>query len=358
MQEKQSALLRGALSLLLVCAMLVSFASVVAAEQRSISNPDGAFGLPPVAETWSFFHPDTYKAGEEILKIVLDQAFVTGKANSDRIIELLNLTPLILYDEELPERVVNPKEGATAWLEYFVEQGLGQVYVCLRPAPDFREIPGTAYEFVIVIAQNDGKQRSIPVQHYYYPETGIVYSHSGLAQTGFNLDLKNFIVLTGADGFQRDLGYNLLYDFLAPLIFTYINTIRFPFEYDGKEWMLQIWKGNYWRSNGGEIGLYHRALDENFQWDCSDKQLPMSLAISEGERQIFALPSVMHWWRSGFYFTTKRIPAAKLTMDATIQFDDQAMLNALLISIEENKPDTFTYGTDGLTLTFCWKNTR
>ena len=56
---------------------------------------------------------------------------------------------------------------------------------------------------------------------------------------------------------QVNCGYNEVYDHFAPMTAMFIDQVRVRFDYEGKEWMIQLWKGNYgWLFVGAEIGVY------------------------------------------------------------------------------------------------------
>ena len=66
------------------------------------------------------------------------------------------------------------------------------------------------------------------------------------------------------DCFQAEFGYNPLYDFGANLIDFSIETTKLDFKYEGKEYRIQLWKGQYISGEigtvGGEIGALMIAL--------------------------------------------------------------------------------------------------
>ncbi len=108
------------------------------------------------------------------------------------------------------------------------------------------------------------------------------------------------------DSWMRGFEFCVLYDLAAnsaPLLWNY-NTRRFRFDYQGSEWMIRIWKGNYLINNGGEVGLYNRNPDEKFCtfYECAtdDQLLEMSLEVYHGEDLLVYQEPQMHWWVNGF----------------------------------------------------------
>ena len=58
------------------------------------------------------------------------------------------------------------------------------------------------------------------------------------------------------DTWQRNFGYNVFYDEIFK-IGSYMNNGRLKAKIDDKEYVLWMWKGDYWNlQSGAEIGLY------------------------------------------------------------------------------------------------------
>jgi elongation factor P len=65
--------------------------------------------------------------------------------------------------------------------------------------------------------------------------------------------------------------------------------------------MVQMWKGNYFISNGGEVGLYWREPGQiGSYYNCATEEIPMSLQVSIGDKVLVNRPLQEHWWISGF----------------------------------------------------------
>ena len=97
---------------------------------------------------------------------------------------------------------------------------------------------------------------------WYDPATGTVTNTDGSGLLGFSYDAKESVFYASSNAWQRTFGYTFIYDISAPAIVCWFDTSRIFFEYDGKEWMVQLWKGQYgWVLIGAEIGLYYRDFD-------------------------------------------------------------------------------------------------
>src|SRR5690348_3361555 len=60
------------------------------------------------------------------------------------------------------------------------------------------------------------------------------------------------------DAWQRGVGYSWAYDKAAPLSRMILDCEPLYFTYDGKQWLIELWKGQYVIECGGEIGVYNR----------------------------------------------------------------------------------------------------
>lgn len=111
------------------------------------------------------------------------------------------------------------------------------------------------------------------------------------------------------DAWQRDFGYGAFYDKAAPHLGIVINSLPVYFNYDGRTWLIEFWKGQYGINTGCEIGVYRadRILDENEL----DHTLFKSMNIHEMPELSFAFFNVekemeiaqlcdRHWWLTAF----------------------------------------------------------
>lgn len=141
---------------------------------------------------------------------------------------------------------------------------------------------------------------------------------SGLHSQGYSvIGPKGFIYNddTSPNCTQRKFGYNVLYDAGAKLIDFSIETCRVKFNYDSKEYMIQMWKGQYISGDigtvGGEIGIYTRPLgtvSSIGHYSCADEDdwLYMELTCYWDEKgdgnyiPQFTRKYAKHWWETGY----------------------------------------------------------
>ncbi len=59
------------------------------------------------------------------------------------------------------------------------------------------------------------------------------------------------------DAWQRDKGYEAKYDTMAVGAGMVIDAFPVYFNYEGRTWLVEFWKGQYGINTGGEVGIYH-----------------------------------------------------------------------------------------------------
>ncbi len=182
---------------------------------------------------------------------------------------------------------------------------------------------------------------------------------TGLLSTGFEFNLNEMLVYATINAWMRNFGFCVFYDIAAnsmPLLWRY-ETRRFMFDYDGREWMIQIWKGNYLITNGAEVGVYNRE-SERFGtfYDCAsdDELMMMSLQVYHGDELLVNQEPQMHWWINGFNMSHKIYIPKTLTMKFSIEMQDEEMLNSFCNSIDRHYKKDVEYTVDGLTVNVIW----
>lgn len=183
---------------------------------------------------------------------------------------------------------------------------------------------------------------------------------------------------------QANFGYNRLYDWGAQLIDFSIDTARMPFEYGGKEYMIQIWKGQYISGDlgtvGGEVGLYTRpkgTVSAIGHYSCApyEEWLNMEMTILWDEQgNGNYLPQLtrvyeLHWWPTGFVFgnLANKRDSDPLRVLCRITFKDDEMAQAFAQSLSNegfssvsNFDPTVkdTYKIHGKDVIFIWQDVR
>ncbi len=171
-------------------------------------------------------------------------------------------------------------------------------------------------------------------------------SESGVAGYLYDPDEKCFY--TAADPWQRTVGYNQIFDVVSPTVLIDFDTVRFKFDYDKKNWVIQVWKGQYGLLfYGAEIGVYNKPADRrvhHFDAVSDEERLQMSMDFYEYKKGIFgknywkkqfSRPYDYYWWCTGFIPGNRNDEFEKLRVDARITAVDYDMLSALVSAIEK-----------------------
>jgi hypothetical protein len=170
---------------------------------------------------------------------------------------------------------------------------------------------------------------------------------------GFQYDPQQDIIFSRMDAWQREFGYAFAYDLAAPVtISAIIDCEPFFFHYDKKDWMIELWKGQYGLETGCEIGVYvstrqqllldstlgkrpHDPANSRF-FDCADdkERLKLSFTLNRNGVPLFSRGPEDHWWLTGFKWGVLSTPE-ELAMDLSITFPVAAMRKAFVAALEK-----------------------
>ncbi len=176
---------------------------------------------------------------------------------------------------------------------------------------------------------------------------------------GFEYDAEQGIYYSQMNPLQRKFGFNFLYDMAAPIAMMYYDTKRIEFEYGGKEWMIQLWKGQYGITSGAEIGLYSRDPDKVMQYDCANDEelITMQFDFYNMGEYVFSRGPEKHWWLTGFKVFHIGIPSF-ITMDMMLDFDNNYMANEFEKALKKvaatSLLDPVEYERQGSTFYIVW----
>lgn len=217
------------------------------------------------------------------------------------------------------------------------------------------------YEIKARYTYKDGETEVLRPGFYVNTVTGECTNknNSGVMGSGFNFSITEMMVYATSEAWMRDFGFCVFYDIAAnsmPLLWHY-NTRRFKFDYDGLEWMVQIWKGNYLIANGAEVGLYNResgSFGTFYNSAQNDQMIPMSMQLYAGDKLIVNQEEQLHWWINGFEISGVHYPVSSLSLFFTFEMPDEEILNAFCESIDKNYRKDVKYMVDGLKVTVAW----
>ncbi len=153
---------------------------------------------------------------------------------------------------------------------------------------------------------------------------------------------------------QKNAGYNEVYDNMAPMAGMFIDQVRIRFNYGGKDWMIQFWKGQYgFLLVGAEIGVYTapggtykgNTSDVN-HYNCADKEDWLNMQLdcywsknNNGQyKKIFTREYGKYWWATGFVkgqLTKYTIPKTELKVKGRITFKSTEMANLFVYGLRD-----------------------
>jgi len=192
----------------------------------------------------------------------------------------------------------------------------------------------------------DGSEKEFTTYSRYNAVTGDFGEFNGVGGLGYNMAFKSEYgpyAYTTDDSWQRGLGYMKLYDdlLLQGTNMANLVTVRLKFPYAGKDWMLQLWKGRYFVTTGGEVGLYNKPPSRLIEfYDCAadEERVGMSFKVTAHDKgediTLIDIPGRIHWWVTGFAVQKYLYTADKLTLETEIVPIDEAMKQALIGALD------------------------
>lgn len=158
---------------------------------------------------------------------------------------------------------------------------------------------------------------------------------------GFDYQLSQDIFISRTDAWQREYGYCRLYDEAAPAWGMLFDCEPIYFDYHGRTWLIEFWKGQYGINIGAEAGIYradslvppeHRSTA--FFQTVPDAELPVfDLELYCGTVSIFHITR-RHWWLAGFRMGMLAEPEM-LSLRISVTFSDREMQAAFLEGCKE-----------------------
>ena len=206
------------------------------------------------------------------------------------------------------------------------------------------------------------------------------FPHIFLSFTYSYSDMGDYYYSNNNSAWQKPFGFMRLYDVASQLIGYQYDFKRIVFTYDKKDWMVELWKGQYALFQyGAEIGVYTKAStgfgDTSVSvYRCASKSdwLNMEMTLyqeqSDGTmRRVFTRDYDKYWWCDGYRVGKLRRskPATELKMVSRITLKDEKMATEFAKSIQSTgftQVDSFDslkddcYFRDGCDVYFIWRN--
>ncbi len=153
---------------------------------------------------------------------------------------------------------------------------------------------------------------------------------------GYCFDCSQGIFSTRLDAWQKDFGYTYAFDRFAPFFNMVFDSQPVYFDYGGRTWLIEFWKGQYGITTGCEIGVYHadaiipaEKRKKTLFHAVHESEMPeMSLTLRKRDAT-FASLQERHWWLTCFCMGAYSRPQ-ELCMDICLTFPNSEMLSAFI----------------------------
>lgn len=177
---------------------------------------------------------------------------------------------------------------------------------------------------------------------------------------GYRFHCDHGFFSSTVDAPQRRAGYAWLYDYMAPRFQMVFDSLPVYFDYRGRTWLIEFWKGQYGINTGAEIGVYHAdgiipESDYKTTWfACAEdhEMLDCSFQLCKCGNECIC-NSDRHWWLTAFLVGCFSKPSA-LTMESCISFPNREMLCAFVNGLKRTGYPEDCISVRGLTVCFVF----
>lgn len=169
-------------------------------------------------------------------------------------------------------------------------------------------------------------------------DTDLSSVNESLEVLGYAYDPHQDIFYSTLDPWQKNYGYCRLYDEAAAPLGMIIDCEPIYFDYNGRKWLIEFWKGQYDLTTGCEIGVYSTdkpkliipGVFNGTFYDSVDSEdfLKISYSLLKNRKSLFVRKGT-HWWLTGFKLGLFSEPS-ELSMYIMITLKDRTMRNAFL----------------------------
>lgn len=192
--------------------------------------------------------------------------------------------------------------------------------------------------------------------------TGVKEFEQMLSDAGYAYDPNQNIFYSKINAWQRKFGYCRLFDEAAAPSSIIIDTEPITFDYDGKKWLIQLWKGQYYLNTGAEIGIYltdkpdlaiPNLFNGTFYRSAGEsEQLYMSYYLIKKGKVLHGRAG-KHWWLTGFMPGEFSEPW-ELSMYVRIVFKDTEMCRSFIGGMKKIGYLEHKIKSDGIAVEFLF----
>lgn len=280
---------------------------------------------------------------------------------SSLVMETLEIDTVAFREAMYKERFKHDEQGTGLGVVYYLLGNwfsiIDKIELYTRPTDE-----ADVYEICFDMIFRDGGRDTLGTGMCINTKTGELSNSDGkgMLGLGFNFNFKDMIVYTVVDAWTRNFGFAVAYDVIANTIGIYdYETRRYHFDYDGLEWMIQVWKGTYFYvTNGAEVGIYNRVPGEEIGtfYNCAtdEQMMEMQMKLSYKDLVLINTKPQKHWWLTGFNLSGKVYEPASLKMEYSIVFPNTTMLKAFTDAMDREKNGDATYTVNGTKVSVVW----
>lgn len=182
-----------------------------------------------------------------------------------------------------------------------------------------------------------------------------------LGPFGYSYCPSQDLITSRIDAWQRDYGYTAAYDKLAYRLHIICDCLPVYFDYNGRTWLIELWKGQYGICAGCEAGVYYSnriiAYDEREKTIFSavpDNDMPyISFSLFHSGTEIAYMQN-RSWWLTAFLPGSFFKPC-ELSMHTNINFPDVCSAKAFANGLTESIP-ACDISVCGSSVSFCMDN--
>ena len=156
---------------------------------------------------------------------------------------------------------------------------------------------------------------------------------------GFHYNTDEDIYSTRHYALQRLFGFNNLYDKMAAPVGMVIDVEPVRFDLDNKDYMVELWKGQYYSSVGAEIGFYVGTKlnvmgDPHYRCARTHEELDITFTLEKRGKKVFRVEG-RHWWLTGFKPGVFGDPRDLKLTNIQIRFDSEDMAEAFEFALAD-----------------------
>lgn len=326
----------------------------------SCTLPSFAAEIPTVA-------PQENEADAPIPPAAEPTIEVTAESLSVFVGKTVQLTATVTGVETQPKISWHTLDGNIASVDangLVTSKKTGRVEIVAKATVDGKEISGG---FVVnVVTRNN------PVKNLLVDKQVLSYKYSYT---------DDYYYTNDKDCWQHNFGFAKFYDIVAPYMLLEYDYVRVYFTYDNRDWMIQMWKGQYGLLfYGSEMGIYRRDITEEEPglftfYGCPTERdwikMEMTLYHDETGNGNYVRELTRdyddYWWCTGFKsgHLRREEPATELRMTGRLTLKDEEMTALFVEGLKEcgfkqtenaENIGLDEFHVDGTDVRLCWQN--